>query len=139
MNGKVGLTSATLANAANRIEEAANEIDAAIMRIDNIISDLDSVWSDENSRKYLEQYPELKEKEFENFKRHEFIVCITEIKPFASRCLNTSIPCSTHTLIGFMNNRESKVFVCILVTNRATFVFRTINDKCTFPIGIGLS
>ena len=39
MNDKVGLTSATLENAANRIEEAANEIDAAIMRIDNIISD----------------------------------------------------------------------------------------------------
>lgn len=81
MNGKVGLTSATLANAANRIEEAANEIDAAIMRIDNIISDLDSVWSDENSRKYLEQYQELKEKEFENFKRasHNYSVFLNQV------------------------------------------------------------
>lgn len=81
MNDKVGLTSATLENAANRIEEAANEIDAAIMRIDNIISDLDSVWSDKNSKDYLAKYQDLKEKELEKFKKasHDYSIFLKNV------------------------------------------------------------
>ncbi len=63
----ISLNSASLLDAARKIEDAANRIDGAISRIDNIMSDLDAVWSDQNSKKYLERYEELKQ-EFPGFK-----------------------------------------------------------------------
>lgn len=61
------LNSASLLDAAKKMEDAANRIDNAMKRLDSIMSDMDAVWSDENSRQYLTRYTELKE-EFPAFK-----------------------------------------------------------------------
>ncbi len=64
----ISLNSASLLDAATKIEDAATRIDGAIQRLDAIMSDLDAVWSDQNSKQYLAKYEELKEENFEEFK-----------------------------------------------------------------------
>ena len=64
----ISLNSASLLDAAKKIEDAATRIDGALARLDAVMSDLDAVWSDQNSKQYLTRYEELKEEYFQEFK-----------------------------------------------------------------------